>query len=142
MSAKLGVRVKFTGPIFKRGGEPVKKMMSDLMREVGEKGEERFAATLRPRPSGVYLSVQQGGKSTGNYRRVVQRSISIKSKSVTFTDGNVVYGSWLEGTSRRNMTTRFKGYRTFRRVRDFLEKKAMPVLLKKHMRRLQREVGG
>jgi len=141
MAARLGIRVKFDGPIFEKGGAPVANMMRDLMREIGEKGEERFAATLRPRPSGVYLSVQQGGKSTGNYRRVVQKSISVKSKGVTFTDGNVVYGSWLEGTSRRNLTTRFKGYRTFRRVRDWLEKKAMPVLLKKHMRRLEREVG-
>lgn len=29
---------------------------------------------------------------------------------------NVIYGSWLEGTSSRNQTTRFKGYHLFRRA--------------------------
>jgi hypothetical protein len=29
-------------------------------------------------------------------------------------DSGVVYGPWLEGTSYRNMTTRFKGYFAFR----------------------------
>lgn len=37
-------------------------------------------------------------------------------------DSRVVYGSWLEGTSSRNKTTRFKGYGTFRMIRQSLEK--------------------
>lgn len=31
-------------------------------------------------------------------------------------DKDVIYGKWLEGTSSRNRTTRFKGYATFRRT--------------------------
>lgn len=31
-------------------------------------------------------------------------------------DSDVVYGPWLEGVSRRNATTRFKGYHSFRRA--------------------------
>lgn len=31
-------------------------------------------------------------------------------------DRDVVYGPWLEGTSARNRTTRFKGYASFRRA--------------------------
>jgi hypothetical protein len=30
------------------------------------------------------------------------------------TDRGIVYGPWLEGTSRRNQTTRFKGYHSAR----------------------------
>jgi hypothetical protein len=30
------------------------------------------------------------------------------------TDHGVVYGPWLEGTGSRNLTTRFKGYKSFR----------------------------
>lgn len=33
-------------------------------------------------------------------------------------DNGVVYGPWLEGTSRRNARSRFKGYATFRRIRQ------------------------
>lgn len=33
-------------------------------------------------------------------------------------DRGVVYGPWLEGTSSRNRTTRFKGYSSLRRARQ------------------------
>ena len=42
----------------------------------------------------------------------------------TIDDSGVVYGPWLEGTSARNETTRFKGYATFRRTRDWLAEQA------------------
>lgn len=35
-------------------------------------------------------------------------------------DRGIVYGPWLEGTSRRNQTTRFKGYASFRRATQAL----------------------
>lgn len=37
------------------------------------------------------------------------------------------YGSWLEGTSRRNTRSRFKGYRTFERIAQTLQRKASGV---------------
>ncbi|WP_377271924.1 hypothetical protein [Peterkaempfera sp. SMS 1(5)a] len=41
------------------------------------------------------------------------------------TDGGVVYGPWLEGIGSRNYpTTRFKGYSTFRRVKQRVEARA------------------
>jgi len=40
------------------------------------------------------------------------------------TDGGIVYGPWLEGTSRRNRETRFKGYATFRRATQILQDSA------------------
>jgi len=33
-------------------------------------------------------------------------------------DRGIIYGPWLEGTSSRNHTTRFKGYASFRRATD------------------------
>lgn len=47
-------------------------------------------------------------------------------------DGGVIYGPWLEGVSRRNQTTRFKGYSTFRRVKQRLEREAY-VFVEKHI---------
>lgn len=43
----------------------------------------------------------------------------------TISDGGVVYGPWLEGIGSRNYpTTRFKGYGTFRRVKQRVEQRA------------------
>lgn len=39
-------------------------------------------------------------------------------------DGGIIYGPWLEGVSSRNKTTRFKGYRTFRRMTQELNRRA------------------
>ncbi|MCK9601722.1 MAG: hypothetical protein M0R06_21950 [Sphaerochaeta sp.] len=36
-------------------------------------------------------------------------------------DRDIIYGRWLEGTSERNRTTRFKGYASFRRATQELE---------------------
>jgi hypothetical protein len=36
----------------------------------------------------------------------------------------VTWGPWLEGTSRRNQSTRFKGYHLFRKTRQELQRQA------------------
>ena len=57
------------------------------------------------------------------------------------TDGGVVYGPWLEGTSERNRSTRFKGYATFRRMAQKLDRDADSIL-REHVFRLVRELNG
>jgi hypothetical protein len=42
-------------------------------------------------------------------------------------DRGIVYGPWLEGTSSRNQSTRFKGYASFRRAADALRRKVVPL---------------
>lgn len=39
-------------------------------------------------------------------------------------DRGIVYGPWLEGTSARNRTTSFRGYRSFGRARDVMRARA------------------
>ena len=51
---------------------------------------------------------------TGNYLRNVTTTNRIDTTRVHVD--NVVYGPWIEGTSRRNDETRFKGYRIFRKA--------------------------
>lgn len=53
---------------------------------------------------------------TGHYRSQVDYLINQGNGAVIVHDRGVVYGPWLEGTSRRNAETRFKGYRIFRQV--------------------------
>lgn len=59
---------------------------------------------------------------TGYYEGQIQ--VDRRSQYRGITDGGVVYGGWLEGVSSRNKTTRFKGYRTFRKVQQELRKDA------------------
>lgn len=48
------------------------------------------------------------------------------------------YGPWLEGTSSRNRTTRFKGYATFRLIRQALDGKAQRIAVSVLRRYLER----
>lgn len=56
------------------------------------------------------------------------------------TDGGVVYGPWLEGVSRRNMSSRFKGYHTFRYARQRLAEKAH-LFVERHVMAAARRIG-
>lgn len=60
---------------------------------------------------------------TGYYESRVM--IDNSSASPMVTDSGVIYGPWLEGVSRRNTTTRFKGYHTFRMVAQELDSKKL-----------------
>jgi hypothetical protein len=59
---------------------------------------------------------------TGHYQSNVR--IVSHERRAAITDGGIVYGPWLEGVGSRNATTRFKGYSSFRRARDELQRRA------------------
>ena len=128
---RIGASVDATGPLFE--GQPAKivlRAVSASIRQLVELGTDRLDQILRPRPSGVFLSVSEaapGKASTGNYRRNI--NAVIRSRNAVIDDGGVIYGPWLEGTATRNQTTRFKGYASFRRVAGWIEKKK-PMVLK------------
>lgn len=55
-------------------------------------------------------------------------------------DRGIVYGPWLEGTSRRNSTTRFKGYASFRKAAQAVQGLAPDIVQRvvaKNLGRLQ-----
>jgi hypothetical protein len=125
-SQNEGVTVEVRGPVFDNMRPIIKKITKEFMQQMVEKGEQRLDERLRPRPRGVYLSMfqaQKGKGSTGNYRRNVSGRVETPFGEVkgVLTDGGVIYGPWLEGTSSRNMTTRFKGYASFRKVAKWLD---------------------
>jgi len=136
--------IKRTGPIFKPGvpKRVIDRHLNGAVRDLTEMGEERLAKTLRARPAGVFLSVRQarpGRATTGHYRRSV--SSRVEHLAARISDGGVIYGPWLEGTGSRNKTTRFKGYASFRRVGQWLERQKRRVL-HAHARRIVRDLGG
>lgn len=135
----MTVNVKMSGPIVSgQGPRIVDAVMQRAVRDLVEKGIERLNQMLRPRPAGVYLSIGQAGTgkgSTGNYRRHVHPTFSTLHAMIT--DGGVVYGPWLEFGGAG---TRFRGYATFRRVGQWMEKTAS-LILKKHANTMVKRLG-
>lgn len=133
----MEVTIKARGPIFQNQAPAlIRQAAQHAIQELVELGEQRLDQMLRPRPAGVYLSVEQARKgkaSKGHYRRSLHATVSNLNGRID--DGNVIYGRWLEGLSSRNQTTRFKGYASFRRTGQWLQQQARKVL-DAHVRRL------
>lgn len=58
------------------------------------------------------FEMDKTGRATGHYQEYIRNTL-IRFNDVLVHDP-VVYGPWLEGTSRRNLSTHFKGYRLWR----------------------------
>ena len=94
--------VRVSGPLFRTdAGRKVKKAIDKVIIDVAKAG----VAELR-----AELTVGHGVDS-GETRRGIRRRKRGMSARVTIRDGRIA--AWLQGTSKRNRTTRFKGYRVF-----------------------------
>ena len=122
----FGLEVKASGPLFNRPRRVTRKTTELFIRRLVEMGEQRLDGMLAPRPRGVYLSFQAaernrvGSASTGHYRRNVNGKVQGLKGEIS--DGNVVYGPWLEGISSRNSPLRFPGYAAFRKTGQWLNR--------------------
>ncbi len=137
------IAFKATGPLFNKGAgnRIMRSGVGGAVKELTEMGEQRLDQMLRLRPAGVYLSVHEakpGQASKGNYRNNLHASV--RGLEGRIDDGGVIYGPWLEGTSSRNQSTRFKGYASFRRTAQRLEKQK-PRVVEWYMRKTVRRLG-
>jgi hypothetical protein len=132
MPVKIDVTI--TGPLFNGQGtqQNIRRWGRRMVQQVIEAGEQRLDMMLRPRnrgPLGVYLTHAEAGRgkaSTGDYRRNVHGfQVGLFGR---ISDGGKVYGPWLEGTSSRNATTRFKGYRSFRQTHQWINKNKQKII--------------
>jgi hypothetical protein len=64
-----------------------------------------------------------------------------RGNNAVVTDQGVVYGPWLAGVSRRNSTTRFKGYQHWRRATQRLRFRTPEIMVRLLRQRLPR-IGG
>lgn len=113
----MAATMSTSGPLF---DGTAKKVLGEMATEtaglLGREGKRRWLAgldaTLR-RPTGAYHDrITLYGPVTGQARVHDQRGI---------------YGPWLEGTSSRNKTTRFKGYANARHAAQQLDRAATAV---------------
>ena len=139
------ITVTRKGPIFSpKAPRELQIVGNKVVQNLVELGEEHISQLARPRPSGVFLSVsqaQKGQASKGHYSRSVQGEARGMRGEISLGQPAVIYGAWLEGTSTRNKTTRFKGYGIFRKTTTWLQGQVKGVL-KQHMSRAMRNLGG
>lgn len=123
------VSVSASGPLFDgRASSMITRWTRDAGEEIARDAEaevHRILHQVLRHPTGYYESQVRVDRRTPD--------------RFDITDGGVVYGPWLEGTSSRNESTRFKGYGTFRRVKQRVESRAdrtMQRILDQHTREL------
>lgn len=138
-----GIKVKITGPLLTGNpGRIVQEEVQRSIQETVELGEERLNVIMRPAPMGVFLSVSEAKKgqvSKGNYRRNIVTQV--RNLVGLIQDSNIIYGAWLEGTGTRNKTARFKGYASFRKTKQWLNRRKRG-LQEKMLTRITRRLGG
>jgi hypothetical protein len=120
-------KVEASGPVFDGTGIRALKEAERRMSEKVAKAAQRHIQTI--------------GRS--NFRYEVKPATHVFENNVEVervSDGhlvhanNVIYGSWLEGTSERNRTTRFKGYHLFRRAAQDTEARLGDILSEEEIR--------
>lgn len=94
--------VEYRGPIFRgEAGKAAKKALNTLIIDVSKAAVSEVKAELSP----------GHGKDSGAFRRGIKRRK--RGLSSTVSASNPMIAQWLEGTQKRNRTTRFKGYQVF-----------------------------
>lgn len=119
---------EISGPFFQNPGGIVDAAIREAEMAVAREAEEMVQDRLR-----VVLR-----HPTGRYQRRIR--VAETGGVVRVDDSNTIYGPWLEGTSRMNERTRFKGYATFRHVSQQVERQAQTIaerVIDRYVRRLR-----
>jgi hypothetical protein len=120
-----------SGPLFNGdAARAVDEWLDATKRELADMGVRKLDA----------VEMDKSGRGTGHYQSMITTRL-ITDNDLLITDP-VVYGPWLEGTSKRNSSTRFKGYHLWRRTRLFLHREFRGIAQKKLDETYLRRMGG
>lgn len=107
------VQTIIKGPVVEGKTDPViARMIKDVDRALAHNLLDTWRKLLRAKVK----------RWTGAYAKGMR--VVETPKTFRVDDSRSVYGPWLEGTSRRNQTTRFKGYTAQRRAAQQIDKEA------------------
>jgi hypothetical protein len=124
------VVVHVRGPIFDgRAEREVTALLRDAQEQVAAQGSSilhGFMDATFKNPTPYYET---------------QVTTDSRAGDLVVNDRGIVYGPWLEGIGTRNRTTRFKGYRNWRRARQELARQA-PDLVARVARKYILRMGG
>jgi hypothetical protein len=125
------VEIDVSGPLFDgRAAAAVAAFAEDAAREVQAQAYSEVMTNLNQsirEPTPYYETQIAMSRDAGDYR---------------VHDRGVIYGPWLEGTSSRNRTTRFRGYASFRRAAQSIQAKVPQLVQAALARAIQRMGGG
>ena len=108
------VNVSVSGPLFDGTAEvAVTQWLDQSKKDVADLGVQEIQRRAQ--------KFNRSGRGTGHYASVINTRL-VSDNNQLVNDGGIVYGPWLEGSSKRNSSTRFKGYHQFRRTRTRLRK--------------------
>ena len=131
-----GNEVVFHGNLFIRPNEIVQNSIQTHTAKLSKEAASRIRARLD-------LVLQYKNTPPPPYVRGFYRS-NIKTAAIgglnSVSDSGVIYGPWLEGIGTRNASSSFKGYFTFRKIRQEMEKDAAKIT-KTETAALARELG-
>lgn len=109
--------VTVSGPFFMPGVVGmVHDAVNEAVREVSQFGAEAVKDQLHP----------GHGVRSGKFRSSISGQVTQSRQGLVFAR-DAVKGPWLEGTSRRNLTTRFKGYAMWRKGRERTNREALKI---------------
>lgn len=115
----MTTRIKLYGPLFEGRSESIlRQFLDDAKTLVAKAGQDELQQRARGKPK----------HPTGSFAGAIVVKEFKKGRTVTPDYPQVLYGPWLEGTSTRNASTRFKGYRMFKLTRGRLRKNVGPLV--------------
>jgi hypothetical protein len=127
---KVRIIVKAQGPLYDGSAPAIVHAWSDqVKRDIAQEGVNRLKS----------FAMDKSGRATGRYQSEIQTS-TLSFNDIRIHDP-IVYGPWLEGSSTRNRSTRFKGYHLWRKTAQALEEDA-PKIAEKRMPELVARLGG
>lgn len=131
---KIRADAVVTGPLFDgRAARAAQEWAEKTSQALGDEGVKM----LRQVP------MNKSGRATGAFQEKVQavRRSPSEVRIAGPQERGVVWASWLEGVSKRNQSTGFKGYRLFRKTRQALDEKATEIG-QRELEKLLPEMGG
>lgn len=136
MAGKMSVTayVDCTGPLFDGAAETATAELTDAIAKRGAEWARSHLAETR---------MDKTGRATGAFSaslRVVQRSAGYAVPAPMLR--GVTWGPWLEGGTKRNRDTKFKGYHPFRDTRAELENSVAQEIADKALEEYVPRMGG
>lgn len=114
----MATRVSFNGAFFDHRGE----------HDLDEYGRAVLDTLSRQGYAIVMTNLNRSIKHPTPYYETQVRIEDRPPWAKSINDRGIIYGPWLEGTSPRNITTRFKGYASFRRAGQQLEREKVGLI--------------
>jgi len=127
-------KVTASGPIFNGSAKGVLRDAERAMSEKAAKAAQRHIQTIGRRDFRYHVK-----PATHFYENNIE--VDRVADGHLVHANQVIYGPWIEGTSSRNQSTRFKGYHLFRRAAQEVQNRLGDILSEEELK-LARGLGG